>query len=175
MKTITISRQGRRKRGDLYECTECHRFLPARAFRKLPKVRCGLSPSCIDCDKTRGAKYRCSHRSQTKARYKRWYAKNRQRVLTHAQEYLQELRLQVITAYGGQCECCGEPAIEFLVVDHRLNDGNAERANGLRAGRPLYLHLIRKGFPKDRYRILCHNCNMSRGLYGYCPHERKEP
>jgi hypothetical protein len=22
------------------------------------------------------------------------------------------------------------------------------------------------------YRVLCHNCNLARGFYGYCPHEK---
>jgi hypothetical protein len=29
--------------------------------------------------------------------------------------------------------------------------------------------LARNGFP-DGYRVLCHNCNMALGQYGYCPH-----
>jgi hypothetical protein len=40
-------------------------------------------------------------------------------------------------------------------------------------GRAMYLHLIRSRFPRDKYRLLCHNCNMAFGLYGYCPHERE--
>lgn len=38
-------------------------------------------------------------------------------------------------------------------------------------GHKFYVHLKKIGFPKDRYRLLCYNCNMSRGRYGYCPHQ----
>jgi hypothetical protein len=30
--------------------------------------------------------------------------------------------------------------------------------------------LIKNNFP-DGFQVLCHNCNMSIGLYGYCPHQ----
>lgn len=29
----------------------------------------------------------------------------------------------------------------------------------------------RNGYPKG-FRVLCHNCNMAIGFYGYCPHSR---
>lgn len=34
----------------------------------------------------------------------------------------------------------------------------------------LPLVLKRNKFPKG-YRILCHNCNLSKSFYGYCPHQ----
>jgi hypothetical protein len=33
--------------------------------------------------------------------------------------------------------------------------------------------LKRNGYPKG-FRVLCHNCNSARGLYGYCPHKRRK-
>ena len=33
----------------------------------------------------------------------------------------------------------------------------------------LYKILRARGFPLG-YRVLCHNCNLARGFYGYCPH-----
>jgi radical SAM protein with 4Fe4S-binding SPASM domain len=32
--------------------------------------------------------------------------------------------------------------------------------------------LKNNNYPKDLFRLLCHNCNMARGCYGYCPHEK---
>jgi hypothetical protein len=32
--------------------------------------------------------------------------------------------------------------------------------------------LKRRGYPQEGYTILCFNCNLSRGFFGYCPHER---
>lgn len=80
------------------------------------------------------------------------------------------LREQVIEAYGGRCECCGEARQEFLAVDHIAGDGAAHRRQ-LPGGNSFYRWLRRNGFPKDRFRLLCHNCNFARGHYGYCPHE----
>ena len=28
-----------------------------------------------------------------------------------------------------------------------------------------------QGCPRDRYQILCHNCNLAKYYYGVCPHE----
>ena len=85
------------------------------------------------------------------------------------------LKNEVITAYGGFCVCCGESKREFLCIDHINGDGSEERRKlfGSNAvGSRIYRFLRRQGFPKDRYRLLCMNCNFSLGHYGYCPHER---
>jgi hypothetical protein len=84
--------------------------------------------------------------------------------------YRLRLRQEVIQAYGGACTCCGETTPEFLAVDHIYGDGKRERGNP----GDFYPRLKREGFPKDKYRLLCHNCNMARGLYGRCPHEELE-
>lgn len=88
------------------------------------------------------------------------------------------LRAAALDAYGGVCACCGESRSEFLGIDHI---GGRDRAspdhylpNGRRVvGVKLYDLLRRLGYPKEGYRLLCHNCNLSRGFYGYCPHERE--
>lgn len=84
------------------------------------------------------------------------------------------VRLQCISHYSnGQncCACCGESHIEFLAIDH-INGGGSKHRKEVRKKFPTMYHfLIREGFP-DGYRILCHNCNLSKGFYKYCPHER---
>ena len=82
-----------------------------------------------------------------------------------------EFRLLIVKNYGGKCTCCGETAIEFLALDHVNGDGNKERKALRTGGSSFYYHVIRQGYP-ERYRLLCHNCNMARGLYGYCPHSK---
>lgn len=77
-----------------------------------------------------------------------------------------KLRREVLAAYGGVCACCGETRIEFLAIDHI----NGVKPPGLpRVGLPLYTRLRALGYPPG-FRVLCHNCNVSLGLYGYCPH-----
>ena len=89
---------------------------------------------------------------------------------------------ETVEAYGGKCSCCGETRILFLTIDHVNNDGATER-RGLgdgpsakskkgRAGINFYRHLKKAGFPQDRYRLLCFNCNCGRARNdGVCPHQ----
>lgn len=89
------------------------------------------------------------------------------------------LKLEVVAAYGGRCECCGETSPEFLSIDHAYGGGRKHRASlrksGLDGGggNPMYQALKKAGWPRDGYRLLCFNCNCSRGFYGYCPHEKR--
>jgi len=91
----------------------------------------------------------------------------------------QRSKLRVIAHYGGTCACCGEARIEFLCIDHQNNDGNAHRksyfqATGLKlGGARFYNWLWRNNYPSG-YRVLCFNCNCSRGMFGYCPHEKEK-
>lgn len=83
------------------------------------------------------------------------------------------LREQVLAEYGGVCKCCGETEPKFLHVDHVFNDGAEHRRSigGRNEGCNLYKWLKRNGFPKDRFQLLCANCNFAKGHYGQCPHE----
>ena len=76
----------------------------------------------------------------------------------------------VLAHYGGVCACCAESRYEFLSIDHTNNDGAAHRRSIKKT--PLRQWLKRNNFPPG-FRVLCHNCNVSRGRYGYCPHERE--
>ena len=115
---------------------------------------------CHSCNKAKSFYGRCPHLGPAVARpgvYEGW---------------ARRLRERVIAGYGGRCECCGETQQAFLAIDHVHNDGAAERrALGLQGGQ-WHRWLISAGFPRDRYRLLCHCCNEARALYGVCPHER---
>jgi hypothetical protein len=82
----------------------------------------------------------------------------------------------VLNHYGGnppECFCCGETFVEFLSLDHINGGGRRHRAElkKIGFGGRFYLWLIKNNFPKE-YRVLCNNCNMSLGFYGYCPHQK---
>lgn len=85
-------------------------------------------------------------------------------------KHYQELRKKIINGYGGKCECCGERTEEFLTIDHISGNGAKHRKN---INGSLYLFLKNKNFPRNGFRLLCYNCNCSRGAYGYCPHEQE--
>lgn len=86
----------------------------------------------------------------------------------------QNLRVECLIAYGGlRCSCpgCMETHVEFLEIDHVNGGGNKHRRTIKANGTDFYRWLRANGFPKG-FRVLCANCNKSRGNYGYCPHER---
>jgi hypothetical protein len=92
-----------------------------------------------------------------------------------AREQNARLRAQVIAGYGGACACCGERTPEFLALDHIDGNGHSYLPSGRRrTGVKLYPQVIAEGFPTS-YRLLCHNCNLSLGYWGYCPHAGVEP
>lgn len=89
---------------------------------------------------------------------------------THARERMRSLRTEMLAAYGGKCDCCGESNPKFLSLDHTFGDGASERK--LFGGTTrLVIYLKSKGWPTTGYRLLCYNCNCSRGFYGSCHDE----
>jgi hypothetical protein len=80
------------------------------------------------------------------------------------------LRFEIIKEYGNKCQCCNEDHLEFLSIDHINSNGSSHRKE-IGQGR-LYKWLKKNNYPKDNYRLLCMNCNWSRGIFGYCPHEK---
>jgi hypothetical protein len=89
-----------------------------------------------------------------------------------AKKWRKSLREEVLEAYGNRCTCCGEDTLEFLTIDHIHNDGHLERKM-MRQGK-FYSELKKRNFPRDRYQILCWNCNAAKAYYGVCPHKRKQ-
>jgi hypothetical protein len=84
----------------------------------------------------------------------------------------------LMEAYGGRCVCCGETELAFLTLDHvggvvpddhcRITaDGRRHRIGSAN----LYHKIKAEGFPQDKYRCLCFNCNAARSWGRTCPHE----
>lgn len=105
---------------------------------------------------------------------KKFYQENRDRLLAGLKAKSRTLKKQVLEHYGGECECCGEIILEFLTIDHIHNDGHIHRAELKGKGIKVYADIVKNGFPEGRFRVLCFNCNISRGFYGYCPHKPDE-
>lgn len=132
-------------------------------------------PYCMPCQ----VQYHRDRRSdpEKRERYNRYgreyYA--RQKALGTA--FYQKLRSACLAAYGGECACCGEGAMEFLAIDHVNGGGNAHRKSlspsGGKGSSMAAMRWIRdNGYPEG-FRVLCHNCNFSYGAHGYCPHQKK--
>lgn len=79
-------------------------------------------------------------------------------------------KVAVLDRYGWRCVFCGEERYELLTIDHVMSDGRAHRESPefKRVG-----NLIQfvAGIPidRDRFRILCFNCNCARGFFGIEP------
>lgn len=86
-------------------------------------------------------------------------------------KFREEVKLAVLSHYSKgnpRCGCCGETELDFLTIDHIEGGGNKHRKQ---VGGIFTLWLKKQGYPNG-YRVLCFNCNIARGLFGTCPHER---
>lgn len=125
--------------------------------------------TCPDCKNAPVASGRAYCTPCGTKRTKLWRDRNIDRRRAGDREYSRKKKLEVFARYGGACACCGEATIEFLTIDHKLNNGNAER----RAYKSQTWKIaIKRGFPND-YQILCYNCNNAKANHGICPHESK--
>lgn len=132
-------------------CKACDEKLPLREFKKNRSLNSGRASICFSCSK---AFYLTKHR---------------------------KLKQEFVDAYGGECQCCGEKRVEFLTLEHTLNDGVKDRERLKRkynlkkkiVGAVIYKILKYEGWPKDKYTVLCWNCNCARKFGRTCPHERQ--
>ena len=126
---------------------------PAR-FEGTPCKRCGNKIRHISNRKC----VACATAANQANKRRRKYTSKRQR----------EVVSEVIAALGGACYCCGETHPKFLTVDHvePLGD-NANRPHMY----VVYRQIRAEGYPRDKYRVACWNCNCGRARNGgTCPH-----
>jgi hypothetical protein len=81
---------------------------------------------------------------------------------------LAQQKLRLLDAFGCRCECCGERMPAFLTLDHKV--GGRRHHEGL-TNLQIYARAAKEGWPRDRYQLLCMNCNFAKGHYGVCPHQ----
>lgn len=81
-----------------------------------------------------------------------------------------KIRELAYSGYGSACSCCGESEFEFLCIDHVYGGGARDRKK--HSTYQIARRVIELGFP-DEYQVLCHNCNLAKGFFGECPHQRK--
>lgn len=105
---------------------------------------------------------------------RRWAAAHPDRVKANSRAVKLRLKLEMVAALGGGgCACCGETEIEFLTLDHIGGGGNQHRKELGLAGSDVWRVARREGWPREKYRCLCFNCNSVYWLRGNCPHQRE--
>ena len=138
-------------------CNRCRRILPSSAYypRKIKFIR----QPCKDCTRI---EWKVSHaRRKNDPSYLKSLA-------SADRKHRLNTRFKILALYGNVCACCGEDKYEFLGIDHIDGGGKKHRAGF--ASYPAYLRWLLEE-KREGFRILCHNCNLSCGFYGYCPHE----
>lgn len=79
----------------------------------------------------------------------------------YSRTYKDKIKRELVEAYGGKCKDCGHTDIRVLVIDHVNDDGAEERRSyKTRLGNYFYSILKKRGYPQDRYQLLCQNCNI---------------
>ncbi len=156
-------------------CNKCKRKRRLKFFRLVERKGYGKQPDgyCLSCRRKNLTEHRASnllkglcfcgnvvvagltHCEVCRARERKREASYKERCFEH---------------YGKFCFCCGERRKEFLTLDHENNDGSEHKRKIRR--RTIWRWLVKNGFPKG-FRIACWNCNCSRGVYGYCPHDKE--
>jgi len=117
-------------------------------------------------------KYNKQH--EVREKRMKYFMENKNYYKEYSKKWWREQKNRILIHYGGnppKCACCGEDKIEFLSIDHINGGGRKHRKEIGKSGMPFYRWLIKNNFPNG-YRVLCHNCNLSLGFYGYCPHNK---
>lgn len=121
-------------------------------------------------------KWRQEYPEEAKKRHRKQYEKLKNnpvrwiKLKEKNKQFIRDERKKAIKIYGGKCKCCGETRYEFLAFDHINNDGYKHRKK-LSGGGAFYRWLKKNNYPNS-IQILCHNCNMAKGFWGYCPHTK---
>lgn len=144
------------------ECSKCRKTKPLIDFY-FEKTKNRFSSECRLCANER-------HKSREKKRS----PERAEAVRRRQMGYRVGIKKECMAAYGGKCSCCGENTLEFLSIDHVKGGGTRIRKSGLSGGGHTYRMLKKQGWPQEDYRVLCHNCNQSLGIYGYCPHQAEK-
>lgn len=154
------------KDGEGRVCTRCKTWKPWENYRWCSKAKPsrGREAKCVDCLRVEKKLQWLKHKDAPGARERR---------NQYHTEHKQRLRAETLAAYGNKCACCGESRVEFLGIDHTKGGGGQHRKQLQKAGINFYCWLRQQGYPRDDYQLLCHNCNLAKGFYGYCPHERE--
>lgn len=146
------------KRSQLYidNCKSCGYERRSKTKRKVDDS--GLCSPCSRRNWSGVYPYRYLPRNQ---RPNAWSKRHKKQANQSISQRNEDIRLEMITAYGGKCVHCNITNPIVLVLDHIHDDGNLERKN--RPGGVSFYRFLKKiDWPQDRLQLLCHNCNFQK-------------
>ena len=134
-------------------CLSCKQVLSITSFHKDPTRKDGFCIYCKDCKNNRFKKYRKENPEKMKENDK--YDRIRTR------RYMEKLRLCVLTKLFDppKCDVCNISDIRILDIDHIDGGGTKERKQLSSAGVWRKIIKMDQYEAKQKYRILCKNCN----------------
>lgn len=107
----------------------------------------------------------------------RWYHQSHKPELSlYNQKKLLKYRLLVFKRLGNKCERCGIENFKVLQIDHRFNDGAADRKkNKSVSGYCAYKRLLELPDLESNFSLLCANCHAEKtfDVDGYGQGRRK--
>jgi hypothetical protein len=172
---------------DTKVCTKCKIEKPLSDFSPRNDSPLGVSSHCYGCKRKQYHTNKHKYNKRKRTNYsnfteeqkqsqrdatKRYRAENKEYLKTKSKEDHHRIKEEVIFKYGGKCECCKEERLEFLSIDHIKGNGAEERKKI--GTKQIYKKLLKSEMLTDEYRVLCFNCNLSLGFFGYCPHDKEK-
>lgn len=157
----------------ILKCSLCKKVKKREDFHK-GNLKNGLNCWCKQCVLRRSKELRARNPQKYRDQNNSWRAKNHERAKEICRESHRKTKLLVITKYGGKCACCDEKEIKFLSIDHKNNDGAADRKKIGGGGIRTYMFLKKNPIDKNKYQVLCFNCNLAQAHHGICPHKLKK-
>lgn len=122
--------------------------------------------------------YYCSRDCKRKSDTRKYLSKNKHndgfkaRKKTAIRKHKDKTKARLLDLYGNSCECCGCSIIEFLTLEHRNKNGSNHRKD-LGGSLQTWKEAI-EVVNKDKYTILCMNCNWFQRFGKQCPCRKKE-
>jgi hypothetical protein len=156
----------------LKQCIRCKRELSYDEFYSHATNKNGLRGECKKCSYEVNRVWRNKNKEQFDNTTRNYVNKNREKIRKYQNGWHLNFKKILVDAYGGKCSCCGESEIRFLTLEHKNRGGSAHRKQ-VGGGRNVYQDVKRQGYPKDKYEILCFNCNCSQSNGQPCPHKNK--